>query len=211
MKNYEYFTADYENTLSPKELETMDRNQLICMIQSLNKQVNALSKIARQDLQTNLLHKTAAEIEITHFLENKGKNGIHTLMLIDIDNFKKVNDMNGHLFGDGVICEFAEKLNSLCSYGDNIIGRAGGDEFIILLKNSLLSDAVRISKSICSALDKICIGSICRSISCSIGISCFPSDSRDFITLYEYADKALYHSKLLGKNRYSVYSPSIIL
>lgn len=211
MKNYEIFTADYENTISKNDLEKMDRNQLMCIITNLSDQVKALSKVARQDLQTNLLHKTAAEIEIKHFLQNEGKNGIHTLMIIDIDNFKKVNDMNGHLFGDGVICEFAGRLNSLCSYGNNIIGRAGGDEFIVLLKNSLLSDAVKLSKSICSALDKICIGSVCRSISCSIGISCYPSDSKDFITLYEYADKALYHSKLLGKNRYSIYSPSIKL
>lgn len=201
------YTDDFEYcTAISSKLNELDKEQLIDIIGQLNETVKTLSRVSKQDAQTKLLHKTATEVKIKDYLSKEGKNGAHALMLIDIDNFKSVNDNNGHIFGDNVICEFAAKLHSICGKNNNIVGRVGGDEFMILVKNSLLSDVIRIANTISCTFRKICIGDICSNVSCSIGISCYPSDSRDFMKLYEYADIALYHSKQLGKNRCSVYS-----
>lgn len=191
------------------QLAEKDRHELISIISAQNRRIAELEKSAETDSLTGLLHKNAAIGKARRFLGGNGKNGFHAVILADIDNFKGINDSRGHLFGDKVITRFANLLKTILNEKQCIIGRAGGDEFFILMKNCMLSDVMKRTGRLRSELGKLCASGSCGFVSCSIGVSCFPSDSRDLNELYEYADRALYRSKSEGKNRCTVYDQSM--
>jgi len=127
------------------------------------------------------------------------------LFLIDIDNFKQANDLHGHIFGDYCIREFVERLKKFCRE-DDIIGRIGGDEFVVFGTISDEEGARRKAARLCQKLDTICEDSgSCWKMSVSVGIALAPQHGRSFAKLYEKADKALYQTKDKGKNGYTVY------
>lgn len=192
-----------ESSLSGKS-----RGELIEIIENQHKKIKELERLSASDALTGLLHKKAAIGAAQKFLDGEGKNGFHAVIIADIDDFKSVNDSRGHLFGDRVITNFAASLKK--SFGEDrcIIGRAGGDEFFILMKNCMLKDVLYCAEKLCSNFGRVCAGQSCSFVSCSLGVSCYPSDSRDLNMLYEYADIALYRSKSNGKNQCSVYDRS---
>lgn len=191
------------------QLAEKDRQELMGIISAQNRRIAELERNAESDPLTGLLHKTAAIDKARKFLGGEGKNGFHAVILADIDNFKGINDSRGHLFGDKVITRFASLLKTTLNEKNCIIGRAGGDEFFILMKNCMLSDVLIRTGQLRSELGKLCSSGGCGFVSCSLGVSCFPSDSRDLNVLYEYADRALYRSKDDGKNRCTVYDSSM--
>ncbi len=159
----------------------------------------------QRDSLTNLYNKRATEHLIEHSLLSS-KDSLHAFFMLDIDNFKSINDSFGHLFGDFVICEFASAIKSVFRESD-IIGRVGGDEFAIFLKNFpnehwLNNRAKQLAKTLHRT---ITIDNITCMVSSSIGIAVYPKDGADFKQLYKKADKALYISKERGKNRFYIY------
>ncbi len=132
---------------------------------------------------------------------------MNALFIIDLDNFKAINDNFGHHFGDFVLKEIASELRK-CFRKDDILGRIGGDEFIIVMKNcGDLSIAMEKAGQVCNRLQKTYISSSNESfsISASIGIAIYPKDGETFELLYKKADKALYNSKETGRNKFTVY------
>ncbi len=135
----------------------------------------------------------------------------HTLLIIDIDNFKVINDNLGHHFGDVVLKEAGMNLRELFR-GSDCVGRIGGDEFMVLLKSvgnkSIVEDKV---KKILEKFDRIYEGHA-RSYrtTASIGIAKYPEDGTDFETLYKRADVALYDTKSRGKNGYTFYNATMV-
>ncbi|MGX8833646.1 GGDEF domain-containing protein [Amedibacillus sp. YH-ame6] len=125
---------------------------------------------------------------------------------IDLDNFKLVNDTLGHQIGDQVICHVAQKLRSI-SGKDGIAGRLGGDEFVIFLPVTSTMDNIQgYVQSICDSLSNCPVLTKQQlPVSCSVGISVYPDDGTGFEELLSKADRALYHAKRHGKNRYSFY------
>ena len=118
------------------------------------------------------------------------------LMICDIDNFKKINDNNGHLFGDAVICTFADELRSL--FPSAIKGRIGGDEFAIIMTNCSRKLQQVIYNKI-SAINQ-CLqnpGEGLPKVSLSVGVAF--SDRGFSEELYSQADKALYKVKENGR------------
>lgn len=155
---------------------------------------------AEIDLLTGLYNKITSEKLIDKYLLSEGKNKINALFAIDIDNFKSVNDNFGHLAGDKVLVEIAQKLKNIFR-GTDIIARFGGDEFIVFIKDIKNSDLIKqkaekIIKDIKCDLGKneSCI------ISASVGIAIYPEAGTDFKNLYKNADDALYKVKENGKN-----------
>ena len=131
---------------------------------------------------------------------------VHALMIIDIDDFKHVNDTLGHVTGDQLISDVALTLRKTFRKTDTI-SRIGGDEFLVFLPVMTSTEAVE--KKAEEFLNAI-YGNIEKEgksvqISCSIGISFFPGDGKDFFDLYQKADNALYYAKGKGKNRYVIY------
>ena len=131
------------------------------------------------------------------------------MFMIDMDNFKSINDTYGHIVGDGVIIKLGEILKTVVRE-DDVICRIGGDEFVMFFKgNSSRAFASSKAEEIILMLDKdFSVGEANekRHISISIGIALSPVDGSDFNTLYNRADKALYYVKKNGKHNYHFYS-----
>lgn len=159
---------------------------------------------ASTDEMTGVYTKKATERIIDSILCGK-LQGNYSFFIIDMDNFKQANDLHGHIFGDYCIREFAEKLKRFCRE-DDVIGRIGGDEFVVFGTISDEEGARRKAARLCQKLDTVCEDSgSCWKMSVSIGIALVPQDGRSFAELYEKADKALYQTKARGKNGYTVY------
>ncbi len=165
-----------------------------------------LEEQARVDLLTNFYNKITTSSEINRFIQLHGTDYEHSLFIIDIDNFKAINDNLGHHFGDIVLKEVADDIRN-CFRKDDILGRIGGDEFIVLMK--YCKDETTIlekAETLRLALQKNYSGKDRTfSISASIGISRFPYDGMNYEELYQTADIGLYRTKANGKNGFTLY------
>ncbi len=160
---------------------------------------------SKTDLLTNCYNKITSESLISETLSAEN-NSLHTLFVIDIDNFKAINDNLGHQFGDLVLSEISESLKTCFRNGD-IIGRIGGDEFVAFAHdisdvNIINSKIEKISKAFSKVYD---IEQGSYKVSASIGIARYPLDGKTYEELFKAADKALYQSKIAGKNRATFY------
>lgn len=126
--------------------------------------------------------------------------------IIDVDNFKAVNDVYGHLSGDVMLADIAGVLQKMFRSGD-YIGRIGGDEFLVFLCN--IDDFACVTEKAEKVLRACQEMFVQEQVSCSIGIALAPEHGADYFTLYKHADVALYHAKTKGKNTYAVYTPEM--
>ena len=175
------------------------------------REMEELRDHSRRDSLTHLYNRSAIEELIKEVLLAPERIAMHAFFMIDIDNFKGINDSYGHIFGDAVLIELSARLTKAFK-GRNILGRLGGDEFAIFLYDipsiSYIKDK---AEKIARIFQEIYIGDDTQqSISGSIGISLYPADGITFEELLRKADIALYHSKGIGKNCYSVYAPDIM-
>lgn len=158
-----------------------------------------------RDGLTGLLNRRAGE----WYIQNHGsEKGLSAMILLDVDNFKQINDTFGHKNGDAVLVSIASIMDSIFRESDYKI-RLGGDEFLIFMTD-LPSHGIAIKtveKFIRSVTNTVLVGEKKMEISCSVGIV-FQDGSfkNSFTTLYERADTALYESKREGKGKYSVWS-----
>ena len=168
---------------------------------------------AERDLLTNLLNKKTFEFGVENILSNQSTDEIGALLIIDLDNFKSVNDTMGHMVGDKVLSGVADGMRETFRQQD-YLGRIGGDEFAVYLTFRNTSDEKERYDVIRSRADLLCarIGTIAQklnldiNISCSIGIALNPEHGTTYEQLYKSADDALYQSKNSGKNRYSIFT-----
>ncbi|MEG0094140.1 MAG: diguanylate cyclase [Erysipelotrichaceae bacterium] len=168
---------------------------------------NALLKEkAHHDLLTGLYNKVTMENLIKSYLMEEGKNLKHAMFVIDVDDFKEINDTYGHLQGDQAIQAIGATLKKAFR-SDDIVGRAGGDEFIVFLKNvSTKQLALTKAKKLCDILYHLDEENASHAISGSIGIAMYPKDGTSFVELYERGDKALYNAKRNGKSQVVFYN-----
>ncbi|GAB6076207.1 GGDEF domain-containing protein [Desulfurobacterium crinifex] len=156
---------------------------------------------AMHDFQTGLYNYKAVfelgEREIKKLKRGENKN--LWVVFIDLDNFKQVNDNFGHRKGDEILKEFASFLKE--SFRDyDIIGRLGGDEFIIVLTNI---DSNTLKRRLLSFKEEVREKFKKFDISTSIGVSCSPYDGDDFDRLVTIADSRMYEAKKSGKDKIS--------
>ncbi len=168
------------------------------------------SRLNTDDL-TKCLNKAAFQTFTANTLLKRKPEEQHALFIIDIDNFKMINDNLGHLFGDAVLREAGTKLNNIFRDSD-YVGRIGGDEFMVLVHNIESDDMLKqCAGRILKAFDKVYKGHIKEyRTTASIGIAVSPQNGEDFTTLYKCADLALYHTKHKGKNGYTYYNETMI-
>ncbi|MDI3472870.1 MAG: two-component system, cell cycle response regulator [Thermotogaceae bacterium] len=121
-----------------------------------------------------------------------------SLIVIDLDNFKQINDAFGHLFGDLVLKKLAKIIKSSIRELDSVF-RYGGDEFVVVLPGISKKIAREIAERLLKNIRNVEFEDGIR-ITASIGISSFPEDGETAQSLFESADRALYISKTLGKN-----------
>ncbi len=165
---------------------------------------------AETDPLTGLFNKEETRQRIERSLAFSASGVKSALIIVDIDNFKGVNDSLGHQFGDAVLVDISGKIRKLFRSGD-IVGRLGGDEFMVFLENIPNEGMVhKKAEALCEAFRNTYTGVDNQyKISGSIGIALFPQHGSTFDALYHVADIALYESKHKGKDCYTLYSDSI--
>lgn len=136
------------------------------------------------------------------------------MMLLDLDNFKTINDSLGHNVGDDLLRNVAQKLRAALREEDVIV-RLGGDEFVVLVSDILQTeDYEQLAEKIAAKIlenvqgDTLIEGQQMR-ITASIGGSIYPDNGSDLVTLKRSADIAMYNAKNLGRNRFSLFAPSM--
>ncbi len=133
-----------------------------------------------------------------------------SVMFIDLDRFKNINDSLGHAIGDKVLRETAKRLKDAVREIDSV-SRIGGDEFVILITGGYRDDSLMTAATLAQRLIRMIAEPITENdmaliVTPSIGIATYPSDGEDFETLLRNADTALYHAKSEGRNNYQFYS-----
>ena len=182
-------------------LDSLSRRKIEKALKESNKK---LEEIAESDYLTGLPNRYRFMKHLKDEI-NAGNEG--TVILLDIDNFKGINDTLGHEYGDNIIKELASRFSNI--EDKNIfVSRFGGDEFLILLSNIDKSrdiiDYIHKIKNIFAS--KIVVDGVDNFIKCTMGISRFPYDSSNADELISYADTAMYKAKHLGKNNYIYYN-----
>lgn len=164
----------------------------------------ATEALAREDAMTQLLNRTAFREETAALLQSSKKNARHAFVMIDIDNFKQVNDTFGHVAGDQYLSDVAERLRSMLRK-DDLIGRMGGDEFGVCIQN--IAGRVNVENRVEILCNGLCLelGDGVR-VSASVGVALFPLDGDSFDELYKKADIALYAAKKRGRNGFVFYT-----
>jgi diguanylate cyclase (GGDEF)-like protein len=153
---------------------------------------DALTGLPNQRASHETLERMTAQAD-------RSKQPLSVLML-DLDHFKKVNDVFGHAAGDSVLAATGVGLRSAIREGD-FCGRFGGEEFIVLLPDTELADGGIVAEKIRAAIAAIQVPSVRREITISIGVAAAPQHGPDADTVARFADRALYAAKAGGRNR----------
>jgi len=199
-------------------IKPFDKNELLARVAIGNRILKLESdlrvalaeqqRLARNDELTGLLNRR-------YFMELAEREWAYakryviplSVVMLDIDHFKRINDTHGHKIGDQVLRKIALHCQNNLREVD-IIGRYGGEEFIVFLPNTTDSGACvmadRLCKSIANASFEISTGDL--SVTVSLGVCTLTDDCKDLNTLIERADLALYEAKRTGRNRMIVYS-----
>lgn len=158
---------------------------------------NLLREIAEKDVLTGLMNRAFLSKTIHHFIETQSR---FTLLFMDLNKFKPINDTYGHEAGDFILQQVAERLRLHVRAGD-CVARLGGDEFVMALQN--LSETGRIQQ-ICQELynciaEPISFKGQQHQVGASIGIAIYPEDGSSEIELLRAADTAMYQAKNSGR------------
>ncbi|MCL1935267.1 MAG: diguanylate cyclase [Defluviitaleaceae bacterium] len=175
------------------------------------KQMETIERLSKTDILTNLPNRAAIEDVLKIAWERSRQNlSPLTILMIDIDNFKSLNDTKGHIYGDRVLKYISGVLNSSLKRDLDFVGRWGGEEFIAVLENSDLDCGIMVSEKIKENLKlfkrRKSDSFIEEDITVSVGIFTGTAGPNLFIEEFvDKADQALYIAKRTGKNKYVVY------
>lgn len=163
-----------------------------------------------RDAGTDLLNKKAITNYARKLIDKRVGHKV-TIAIIDIDDFKSVNDTYGHMFGDEVLRDVAGILKN--TVGRNgLCARIGGDEMFIVMEHLEDDESIRtVFRTIKNNVSWLYHNDPrnINKITCSIGAASYPDDAKDLDTLFSIADKMLYLAKEKGKNRYIIYRPDL--
>lgn len=162
-----------------------------------NKVKLQLEELSTIDLLTGLLNKGTAERQCEEYLKENKQGAECILFMIDIDHFKEVNDGSGHKKGDEILRQIGKALQRIFRKED-ILGRVGGDEFIVMMKNT--QDASMIEEKANNIMNAFFAAETGR-VTCSIGAALCKNKETNFDAMYLLADKALYKAKEAGRNK----------
>jgi diguanylate cyclase (GGDEF)-like protein len=192
-KNYHRLMRETRRLIASSDRKELELNTLNFKLEQLTSE---LDYKARHDNLTGVLNRGAVFDRAEHYL----KSNPLSLIVLDIDFFKRINDEFGHPTGDAVLRELVQKLGSALG-GAGEIGRVGGEEFTVLLPNVALNDASKIAEHIRMAIAGDVFSCFpCPLVTASFGVS-WSDTNCDFEEAYGKADAALYKAKHNGRNR----------
>ncbi len=174
-------------------------------VDRIKREKTRLMAQAQTDPLTGFYNKISTGLKINEIIQSKDDLRPGALFLIDIDNFKTVNDTYGHIEGDHFLINVASKLKNLFRSMD-ILGRVGGDEMVLFIDDINSDTAASKAKEICKLFTEIRLESDENyQVSCSIGIAMWPDNGGSYTELFTRADEAMYKAKSNGKNNYEFY------
>ena len=192
-----------------QEKKSQDRRRiekLSAKVSTLDQELQQVKQASMRDGLTDVFNRKAFDHFVQDLIErNMVSKTPFSLLMVDIDNFKRINDTYGHPVGDRVLVAMAQKCTQFVR-GEDMVARYGGEEFMIVLRGASLRNATKKAKQICKeiaatryALDGARSGQV-LAVTVSIGVSAYRHGDRiDDIT--ERADQSLYQAKRNGKNQ----------
>lgn len=205
-----YIYLETDKVFNKFESEVFEMVSNLSYLIFINMENNALRLISTTDKVTGIFTRQYYESRFDQLInDTKESKGCFTVLMLDIDNFKDVNDNYGHRKGDEVLSLIGMTLKSTVRSTD-IVARYGGEEFSILLKNTTVDEAYEVSEKIRENIIALRVQGIEYSITVSIGISNFPFHSKYKEELIERADQALYYAKETGKNRTVIWNNQMV-
>lgn len=158
---------------------------------------------SQRDSLTGLLNHLTIRNSVEEYLKHWNDGSVGYLVICDIDDFKKVNDVNGHLFGDAVLCSFADEMRNLLP--NALVGRIGGDEFLLFVRGmdreGLEEKLVALNRVM---TDRFKDDTMATTISCSLGVVVIDGREKEYEVLFQWADSALYQVKIGSKSSYRI-------
>jgi diguanylate cyclase len=174
-------------------------------VERLDAQLDQARRLALIDALTGLANRRAFDIELDRLLHaHQSKRRPFALILLDVDHFKLVNDRHGHVIGDKVLQQLANRLKSRTRQGDTV-ARYGGEEFAILLPRTGLAEAKNVADQACDHIRKLNLrrtdtGETIENVTASFGVAEASHEATANDVIHR-ADQALYEAKRRGRNR----------
>jgi diguanylate cyclase (GGDEF)-like protein len=197
---------DLESSIDERTFE------LQVTLRELEEKNRALEKLNMEDALTKVKNRRYFDKRIMmEVRRSRREQTTLSVIMLDIDHFKKINDTYGHLVGDQAICAVAEQIQQHLKRPHDEVFRYGGEEFVLLLPNTRVEGAIELAELIRSDLEKfkLSVGDTSLTMTISAGIhSAIPNDSKNPTIFTDFADKALYKAKQQGRNRVVVYEHS---
>ena len=204
-EDYTWYQANLTSLLGAEGYVTRIVGRMININDRKLKEMELLLR-AEKDALTGIYNQGATEQLIHNAIQDGNENSLSALMIIDLDNFKEANDLLGHANGDELLEKTADILKEMFKGGD-VIGRIGGDEFLVYMRNmETISDADEMAGNIVKSVryDLDFEGQPIR-VTCSVGVAVYPYHGKTYEELFEKADRAVYTVKANGKDGYRVY------
>jgi len=190
------------------EMVNVRTRQLSVQNEQLEETMRSMKHLAYHDVLTGLPNRRLFEERVaTSFMRAKRNDEMVSVMFLDIDRFKYINDHYGHRAGDALLQDVATRLGS-CLHESGTVSRQGGDEFTILLEGIRQPrDVVDMVNGIFDSMkEPFTLEGQEIHITSSIGIAVYPNDGTDLETLMKHADNAMYRAKESGRNRFQFYA-----
>lgn len=166
-----------------------------------------IHQLAFYDLLTGAANRYLLREQVEKLLASETANTHFTLMFLDLDHFKEINDVFGHDVGDQLLKIVTKRLTEQFHEQETIC-RLGGDEFVILLPNKHCDDLAEQSNAVLQSLiQPYHIQGHALKVSASIGVSSYPQHGNTYSELLKFADLAMYHAKSSGRNAYFCFEP----
>lgn len=196
----DFIVKPYNETIFMAKILSYSR--LRFLLKENKRKTEELREISLRDPMTNLYNHRQIELTLSELSEVYMTEGtVYSVLMLDIDYFKKINDTHGHKVGDEILISISNMLRDMID-GRGIIGRYGGEEFIVILPGVVEAEAFFLSEKIRRSIENMVFVDRIK-VTVSIGIAEAGQHDRGIV---ERADQMLYHAKKAGRNRVSCYS-----
>lgn len=203
LESNEEIAATYEELMAQEEELRAQYNTIEEHLERIKVLNEKNDRMARYDYLTNLPNRN----EFVNIIEKEIKrNSSFALLLLDIDHFKNINDSIGHIYGDEILKEVANRFKGIMDE-KKFISRFGGDEFLILIIEENEEEIKKHIDEIIQVFDKAFYHGIRENhLTCSVGVTLYPNDGKDINQLLINADTAMYQVKQSGRNHCLFYN-----